>query len=158
MNKDRFWEIIDRTTAASTEEGQTELLRWELQQLSLAELDAFGAIFGEYFVEAYNWDLWLVAWLSRRGMCSDDSFHYLRLWLISRGRNVCESALANPESAAELIYETESPSFESFGDVLSEVRRQRSTRPPVNPGPGHPKQPSRGEWLRLELNSLARRN
>lgn len=151
MNRDRFWEIIDRTTGATSKEEQLELLRWDLQQLSLDELDVFGQIFTDYFVEAYNWDLWLVAWLARRGICSDDSFHYLRLWLISRGRKVCENALANPEAVAELIYEAESPSFESFGYVLTEVRRHRTDRPLANVGSEHPKKPSRGDWLRPEL-------
>src|ERR1041385_3546265 len=108
-----------------TKEEQLELLRRELQQLSVSELDAFGLIFCDYFVEAYNWDLWVVAWLVKGGMCSDDSFHYLRLWLVSKGRNVCESALADPEAVAELIYETDSPSFETFGYALTEVRRQK---------------------------------
>lgn len=151
MNKERFWEIIGRTTAASTKEEQLELFRRELQQLSLDELDAFGEIFGELSFKAYNWDLWLVAWLSRHGMCSDDGFHYLRLWLISRGRSVYQSALENPEAVAELICETESPSFELFGYVAGEVRRQRTDRPPARTGAGHPKQPSGGDWLRPEL-------
>jgi hypothetical protein len=151
MNKDRFWEIIDRTTAATTKEEQLELFRWELQQLSVGELDAFGLIFCDYFVQVYNWDLWLVAWVAMRGMCSDDSFHYFKLWLISRGRDVCETALRDPEALAELIYENDSPSFESFGYVLTEVRRQKADQPPADSGGPHPKQPSRGEWLRPEL-------
>ena len=151
MNQDHFWKIIDRTTPAATQEEQLELFHWELDQLSVAELDAFGDIFGELFIQAYNWDLWLVAWLARRGMCSDDGFHYFRLWLISRGRTVCESALADPESIAALIAETEHPTFESFGYVMTKVRRQKTDQPPANPGVKHPKQPSGGDWLRPEL-------
>jgi Protein of unknown function (DUF4240) len=151
MNKEHFWEIIDRTTIATTKEEQLELFRWELQQLSIADLDSFGWIFRDYFVEAYNWDLWLVAWLATGGMCSDDGFHYLRLWLISKGQDVCEAALTDPESAAELIYEADSPTFERFGYVLTEVRNQKTTQPPSNSGGPHPKQPSRGDWLRPEL-------
>jgi len=151
MNPDQFWEIIDRTTPASTQKEQLELFQWELEQLSLAELDAFGNIFGELFIQAYNWDLWLVAWLARRGMCSDDGFHYFRLWLISRGRAVCESALADPEAIAGLIAETEEPSFESFGYVMTKVRRQKTSEERDDRGPKHPKQPSGGDWLRPEL-------
>jgi hypothetical protein len=156
MNKDHFWEIIDRTTAAATKQEQLELFRRELQQLSLAQLDAFGLIFADYFFEAYNWDLWLVAWLAQRGMCSDDGFHYLRLWLISRGRRVCETALSDPESVAELIFETDDPEFETFGYVLGEVQCQKTDRPRAESGRPHPKQPSRGEWLRPELKDRSR--
>ena len=150
MNKDIFWKIIDATIMAPTHEEQLELFRRELAALSLKELDAFGTLFSEYFVASYNWDLWLVAWLARRGLCSDDGFHYLRLWLLSRGRHVFESALQDPESLAELICDAASPEFESFAYVMDEVRL-RFAAPPLKSLGRHPKQPSGGDWLRPEL-------
>jgi hypothetical protein len=151
MNKDIFWEIIDRTTAALTQEEQLELFRWELQQLSGPEMEAFTEIFGEVLAATYNWDLWLVAWIARRGMCSDDGFEYLRRWLISRGRTVCEGALADPESVADLIYDSESSSFEAFPDPIMDVRRDKPNRSVPDNRHRHSGQPSGGDWLRPEL-------
>jgi len=156
MNKDQFWEIIDRTAVAASREEKLELFRRELQQLSLAELDAFELIFSDYFFETYNWDLWLVAWFATRGMCSDDGFHYLRLWLISRGRSVCEASLADPQTIAELIYSTKHPAFETFAYVLGEVHGQKIDQPPADTCRSHPKDPSRGDWLRPELKDRGR--
>jgi hypothetical protein len=36
------------------------------------------------------------------GGCSDDGFEYFRRWLVSRGRDVYEAALADPDSLAQL--------------------------------------------------------
>jgi hypothetical protein len=36
------------------------------------------------------------------GGCSDDGFEYFRRWLISRGRDVYEPALADPDNLAQL--------------------------------------------------------
>ena len=35
------------------------------------------------------------------GGCSDDGFEYFRRWLVSRGRDVHEAALAEPDSLAQ---------------------------------------------------------
>jgi hypothetical protein len=35
------------------------------------------------------------------GGCSDDGFEYFRRWLVSRGRDVYEAALADPDSLAQ---------------------------------------------------------
>jgi len=152
MNIDRFWELIDRTAFASSKDEQLQVFRHELDQLRLDELDKVGEIFCNMFIEAYNWDLWLVAWLARRGMCSDDSFRDLRFWLISRGRQAFETAINDPEGVAELIYHAESPRFEAFPNPLSEVRRKLTDLPPPSLG-SHPVEPSGGDWLRPALKN-----
>lgn len=151
MNLDEFWQIVERTAVAPTEEEQLELYRKELDELPLGDLELFIQFYGELFVALYNWDLWLVAWLARGGRCSDDSFHYFRSWVISRGRTVYETALNDPEGLAAFIHEAESASFERFAYVGPDVYRSRTDQKPQSGGGPHPKEPAGGDWLRPEL-------
>ena len=76
-------------------------MRAELRELSLQEIISFEVAFRRYLNEAYTWDLWGAAYVIHGG-CSDDGFEYFRRWLVSRGRDVYEAALADPDSLAQL--------------------------------------------------------
>ena len=41
--------------------------------------------------------MWCAAYIMNGG-CSDDSFEYFRLWVISRGKDVYQKAKANPDT------------------------------------------------------------
>lgn len=102
MPADRFWELIDKTTAhASDPERQAEVLRQVLRQLTVAEIEAFERAFQQQQRRAYSWDLWGAAYIMNGG-ASDDGFEYFQRWLVSRGRKIFEAAIANPESLADL--------------------------------------------------------
>lgn len=68
---------------------------------STEETQSFEVAFRRYLIEAYTWDLWGAAYVVHGG-CSDDGFEYFRRWLVSRGRDVYEAALADPDSLAQL--------------------------------------------------------
>jgi hypothetical protein len=51
---------------------------------------------------SYVAQLWAAAFVINGG-CSDDGFEYFRGWLITRGREVFERALADPDSLADLL-------------------------------------------------------
>lgn len=150
MTTERFWQIIE-VTSASTQEEQLDLFKSELQQLSIPELIEFKKNFSELFFAAYNWDLWLVAWLCQGGMCSDDSFSDFRFWLISRGRAVYEGALQDPDALVEEILEAQNPSFELFGYVPAQSYRTRTKEELPDSDLRRPKEPTGGDWLRPQL-------
>jgi hypothetical protein len=102
MPGDVFWQIIKR--AAETDhdpDAHVEALRAELRELPLQEIISFEVAFRRYLNKAYIWDLWGAAYVIHGG-CSDDGFEYFRRWLVSKGRDVYEVALADPDSLARL--------------------------------------------------------
>jgi hypothetical protein len=101
MPADKFWKIIEHATKSSDDpDTQIEALRVALHELSLEEVIAFEMAFRRYLNQAYTWDLWGAAYVINGG-CSDDGFEYFRRWLVSRGRDVYEAALADPDSLAQ---------------------------------------------------------
>jgi hypothetical protein len=131
MPAERFWQIIERAVKADRDpDAHMEALRTELRALTLEEIIAFEVAFRRYLNEAYTWDLWGAAYVVHGG-CSDDGFEYFRRWLVTRGRDVYERALADPDSLAqqdvrpghdgvwefELIYYVAMEVFEEKGGV-----------------------------------------
>jgi hypothetical protein len=98
MAAEKFWRIIGRA-AESGHEAQVQALRMALRELTLEETISFEAAFRRYLNKAYTWDLWGAAHVIHGG-CSDDGFEYFRRWLVSRGRDVYDAALTNPDSLA----------------------------------------------------------
>jgi len=100
MPADRFWQIIERAARSSSDpDAHAEALRVALRELSAEEVISFEVAFRRYLNAAYRWDLWGAAYIIHGG-CSDDGFEYFRRWLVSRGRDVYEAALADPDSLA----------------------------------------------------------
>jgi hypothetical protein len=102
MPAEKFWRIIERAAeSAHDPDAQVKALRTALRELTLEEIISFEVAFRGYLNRAYTWDLWGTAYVIHGG-CSDDGFEYFRRWLVSRGRDVYEAALANPDSLAQL--------------------------------------------------------
>jgi uncharacterized protein DUF4240 len=102
MPADKFWHIIERAAQSDHDpDAHEEALRVALRELSLEEIISFELAFRRYLNDAYTWDLWGAAHVVH-GWCSDDGFEYFRRWLVSRGRDVYEAALAEPDSLAQL--------------------------------------------------------
>lgn len=103
MNAPTFWSIIDRTVALEVDpERQVAALRGELDRLSPDDVAAFANAFEQQLQNAYRWDVWAVAYIAHGG-ASDDGFEYFRRWLVSKGRDVFEQVLADPDSLAGLL-------------------------------------------------------
>ncbi|WP_316175920.1 MULTISPECIES: DUF4240 domain-containing protein [unclassified Bradyrhizobium] len=102
MPADQFWSIIAQTLAGAggDPDAQSDLLALTLCELSLEQTIGFEVAFRRYLNEAYTWDLWGAAYVVHGG-CSDDGFEYFRRWLVTRGREVYEAAMAGPDSLAE---------------------------------------------------------
>lgn len=101
MAADEFWQIVNRAAQSNRDpEAHLEALRTALRELTLEEIISFEVAFRRYLNEAYTWELWGAAYVIHGG-CSDDGFEYFRRWLVSRGRDVFEGALADPDSLAQ---------------------------------------------------------
>ncbi len=102
MPGDKFWQIVKRAVTSNHDpDAQVEALRTELRELTLQEIISFEAAFRRYLNKAYTWDLWGAAYVIHGG-CSDDGFEYFRRWLVSRGQDVYEAALTDPDSLAQM--------------------------------------------------------
>jgi hypothetical protein len=99
MQAGRFWELIGRTVRHEADQDrQLEALRQVMIDLTAAEIEAFERAFHEQQRRAYSWDLWGAAYVMNGG-ASDDGFEYFQRWLISKGRDVFEAAIADPRFA-----------------------------------------------------------
>lgn len=102
MDEDRFWELIE---ASKPQDGsidaQVENLTASLTKLPNPEIVEFARLFDKNMACSYAWDLWAAAFIIKGG-CSDDGFDDFRGWLISKGRNIFEAALRDPESLIDV--------------------------------------------------------
>ena len=110
MEKDQFWEIIDRTSRVDGLD-QLDALRDELDGLPWFAVVAFQARFSEATQAAQSYDLLAAANLIN-GPCSSEGFRDFRAWLVSRGREVYEAAITNPDSLADVL---DGDAVDSFG-------------------------------------------
>jgi Protein of unknown function (DUF4240) len=122
MNVEEFWNLV--TKAHATSGGDMDLkckiLGGELRTLGLDEAASFDQHFYEFFHRAYSWKLWDAAYLINGG-CSDDGFTDFRSTLISMGRQIFETALADPESLAEIDIGAGQPNYEGYQYVAPEI-------------------------------------
>ena len=101
MPADKFWQIIERAADSDHDpDAHEKALRAALHELTLEEIISFEVAFRRYLNNAYTWDLWGAAYVVHGG-CSDDGFEYFRRWLVTRGRDVYEAALADPDCLAQ---------------------------------------------------------
>ena len=102
METDEFWVLIDaaREGAGGDLEQQAELLTQALGRLAADDIVSFDAHFRATRAHGYTWDLWAVGSLAAGGM-SDDAFLDFRAYLIGRGREIWERAVADPDSITD---------------------------------------------------------
>lgn len=97
-----FWELISDSKKYGAE--QIEWLTNELTKKTSKEIIQFEIEFQNKMVQSYTSSLWGAAYVIMGG-CSDDGFDYFRGWLISRGEEVFNQALKNPEFLAGFLTE-----------------------------------------------------
>ncbi len=148
MDEQHFWEIIESGGMAVLDDPDTQLIaiRKRLAQEPPAEIIDFNRLFNQKLADAFTWDLWGAAYLINGG-CSDDGFYYFRAWLISRGPEVFEAAVEDPDSLASLTdpdrddYEFEELWYVAQ-DVYSELTGEGMPLDPFN----FPTRPQGGQW------------
>jgi len=138
MTREQFWKLIDKVKRTRKPEvAITKLLR----KLTPSEIVSYQKHFDTLTRQAYRWDLWGAAYIIGGG-CSDDGFIDFQYGLIAQGREVYESALAIPDSLADLAIQGEIPN-ELFGyaadevyeDLTGEDEMPRMSRPRRTPKP-----------------------
>jgi Protein of unknown function (DUF4240) len=121
MDDDTFWAVIEKTVEYEGEdERQMAALTNEFRGLTAAEIEGFERAFQRQQLRAYDWRLWGAAHVIHGG-AGDDSFEYFQRWLISKGRDVFDAILADPDLLADVLPdEPEGPcEFEEFAYVAS---------------------------------------
>ena len=116
MNIEEFWLIIEKGKNSDEPE---EIVSEELKKLSTNDIESYQEHFDFLFNQSYQWNLWGAAYLIGGG-CSDDGFTDFRYGLISKGREIYENALKDPEFLASLDTNIEIDN-ESFGYVAQGV-------------------------------------
>lgn len=116
MSEDQFWELIENS-AADDPQDQLDNLTALLSDLTVEEILGFDYQLDKHLEDSYNPELWAAAHIVCGG-CSDDSFDYFRAWLISKGKNVYENALLNPDSLLGVLNEMNDNDFPENEEIL----------------------------------------
>lgn len=155
MTIDEFWELIDEAHRRSKQCGgdprdKAEWLVAELRKLPAKDGRDFDSHFQALYHRAYHWPLWAAAYIIQGG-CSDDGFMDFREALISLGRTRYESALADPESLADLDEEDyQALHVFTWGSFIGEA-----VDVPLNaPQPPHPKEPTGTNWDEKKVREM----
>jgi hypothetical protein len=103
MDKQRFWDLIAEARRTGGEDADAVAARAAGLLAARPTADILGAqqAFWDLMADSYRAELWAAAHLINGG-CSDDGFDYFRGWLITRGRDVFERAVAEPDTLAGL--------------------------------------------------------
>ena len=132
MDDNTFWTVIGKTLKfEGEEERQMAALTNEFRGWTAAEIEGFERAFQRQQLRSYDWRLWGAAYVIHRG-ASDDGFEYFQRWLISKGRDVFEAILAEPDLLADVLPdEPAGPcEFEEFAYVASHAWQ---TKTGINP-------------------------
>ena len=141
MDIQQFWNIIENVK--SSEEPE-EAIKSQLNELTSEEIVSYQEHFDTLHERAYHWDLWGAAYIMEGG-CSDDGFTDFRYGLISKGKDVYETVLTDPDSLADLDFGVEI-SNELFGYSALDVYEERTGNDMPRKTFEQPEQPVGEEW------------
>ena len=107
MPEDEFWVIIQWSLERSEDmEGQCAALLEILSYMNDNRVYAFDYQCKKLQHKANIYPLWACAYTAMGG-CSDDAFDYFKIWLVSRGKDVYEAALQNPDTLYDELLKLE---------------------------------------------------
>lgn len=115
LDEDLYWGIIEKSLKnSSNQDEQEKILNDEIYKLNPKEMIGFRLYTDKLLYDTYSSEMWCAGYIMNGG-CSDDSFEYFRLWVISRGKDTYLKAKANPDYLVnEVIAELEFYDFEGF--------------------------------------------
>lgn len=118
MNKKEFWKIIDDSRLASN--GDYNLFQAKtvklLSKCTAEQIIEFEMILRELIIESDDYRI-IAVYKIIMGMLSDDSYLYLRCWLIGQGEEAYQQTLRNPDHLVNIIDEKSNLDFH-FEDLL----------------------------------------
>ena len=98
-----FWALIARSERETrNRDGRVRWLTENLAAMPPAEIEDFQLLIDHSRDRVDTWQMWGAATVIFHGWCSDDGFWYFQLWLIGRGREAFEQAVANPDALADV--------------------------------------------------------
>jgi hypothetical protein len=144
---DGFWTIIGRSASPQ------DLLR-QLDELPPSDLADFEIHHATQYARSYDWGLWGAAYIIFGG-CSDDGFDYFRAWLVSRGREIYERALSDPESLADVDLTGSEDGEAWMSPTMYVVHRRTGAYGYVaqDRHPPRPEEPTGEDWDEQDLDS-----
>jgi len=153
MTTDQFWKLIDSAREEDADpESVAAAVKSRLEKLGAEEVLGFEWELTKRHAETYRWDLWAIAYIVNGG-CSDDGFDYFRGWLIAKGRNYFEAALANPVRAADDA-EPDANECEDMLSVAASVYKSKTGKYPPRSDIPLPSEPAGKKWKEDDLQSL----
>ena len=123
MTPDEFWAVIDRARQRATpnsERAMLDALYRELVKLPDQELFAWYDLQQSYMALAHTPKM-LAAAVLINGGSSDDRFTDFTAWLVAQGKTVYESALANPDSLAQIDLPFDNAEWEFCGYIAGDA-------------------------------------
>lgn len=130
MNKDKFWEIIQKVKEQCKDDAKkmVDVLKEELEQHPIDEVQKFSSIFNTYHDIAYKEGLFSIGSMMNHYMMTDDGFIDFRYWLISQGKETYMNAMKDPMAlcTAEIKPIEDWYEFESFGYVPMTVIEEKT--------------------------------
>lgn len=141
MDIQQFWNIIENIKGSVEPE---EAIKSQLNDLTPEEMVSYQEHFDTLHERAYHWDLWGAAYIMEGG-CSDDGFTDFRYGLISKGKNVYETVLSDPDSLSELDFGAEI-SNELFGYSALDVFEEKTGNEMPRKKFEQPEDPVGEEW------------
>lgn len=174
MNDEDFWSLIERTRRrarwgwrGSATSRQARAVAKALKSLPDAEVIAFRRKLYDKVALAHDWGIWAAGYAAAGGM-SDDSFRDFRVWLVHQGHAAFDRVRADPDSLAELAWDSRGEDFsaaEDLGYLADEALEERgvdidgldddvqSTGDPSEPA-GTPFPEDDDEWFAAHLPRL----
>jgi len=141
MDINQFWMIVEKVKCCEEPEEDVKAL---LLDLTPEEIVSYQEIFDRLFENAYRWDLWGAAYMMEGG-CSDDGFMDFRYGLISKGKDVYEASLVNPDNLADFDF-ADDISNELFGYVAAEIYEEKTGNEIPRKQFEQPDEPIGDEW------------
>lgn len=114
--------MIDNSLLVSGANGkdQERKLIAQLKEMKAEDIIGFEMLLRKLLIVADDYGIMAAAKIIE-GWVSDDSYLYFRCWLISKGKEVYEKALENPDTLAASIEKGEDSSFEELLYVATEA-------------------------------------
>lgn len=151
MGRAEFWSLIAEARAIAIEPFSiTEIVEGSLATLPPYDIRCFEELMSEFLNQSYTWDLWAVAYAVRHG-CGDDEFDYFRAWLILQGRQVYESAIADPIAWALTFEFMEDPQSETLLGAARRAYRARTGVELTSVGVPRRLKPQGQKWSEAEF-------
>lgn len=127
MPEDQFWSLVKLsfTSSHESQEAQKDYLIRVLTNLTPEQIIGFRLRTDKLLYDTYTSEMWCAGYVMIGG-CSDDSFEYFRLWIISQGKDVYYAAKENPDSLVQFNNDEYDFDFETFWYVANNAFEKKT--------------------------------